>query len=108
MTRKPPIAVVECQPVESSVHADAMFGRRSDLPRAKRVQHAIGLNIQTGCDERGFDLESSFVDFDVLWSLAETFRTARMGYASNKPASAVEGAGGTAEAGFGLHLSTVG
>ena len=60
------IAVVERQPVETSVNTDAMFAPRGDLTRAKQVQHAIGFDIQASCDDRGVDVERPISDLDIL------------------------------------------
>ena len=62
---KPSIAIVERQPMNPHIRANALLADGSDLTGSHQDQDMLGLDIESGGYDRGFDLESSICNLDI-------------------------------------------
>lgn len=62
---KPSIAIVERQPVGPHIRANALLADGSNLAGSHQVQDLLGLDIESGGNNRGFDLEGTICNLDI-------------------------------------------
>ena len=62
---KPSIAIVERQPMKPHIRANALLADGSDLAGSHQDQDLLGLDIESGGNDRGFDLEGATCNLDI-------------------------------------------
>ena len=62
---KPSIAIVERQPMKSHIRTNALLADGSDLAGLHQDQNLRGLDIESGGNNRGFDLEGAICNLDI-------------------------------------------
>lgn len=62
---KSSIAIVERQPMKPHVRANALLADGSDLAGSDQDQDLRGLDIESGGNDRGFDLEGAICNLDT-------------------------------------------
>ena len=62
---KPSIAIVERQPMTPHVRANTLLADGSDLAGSHQDQDLRGLDIESGGNDRGFDLEGAICNLDI-------------------------------------------
>lgn len=62
---KSSIAIVERQPMKPHIRANAFLADGSDLAGSHQDQDLLGLDIESGGNDRGFDLEGAICNLDI-------------------------------------------